>query len=533
MSNIQSSKNQTDGSAAKDGSAAGRLIKDIIRSGAILFHDERKVAYMAYNGNGSEIIRVGSGEFKEWLHHRYWTKNHQSLPRDTDTRVAHTLAAFAIYEGPLHPLDVRTVKNEQGLWYDLGDGHAVHITAEGWRIVSKPPILFRQFDHQQPQVHPEPGGNINHLLNYINIRDDNLDDQLLFLVNLVATFIPGFPHPILILFGPQGAGKSTPMRLMKKIIDPSGMGISALPTNVPEFVQIADHHAFIAFDNLSSLSAKMSDALARASTGDGFSKRKLWTDDGDIIYYVQRPFAINGINQVVMKPDLLDRSILIELERIAPENRLLEEDYWQAFEHDRPQLLGGIFDVLAKAMAIYPTIELSEAPRMADFTKWGCAIAEAAGYSQQQFLNAYRRNISRQNEQAIEASPVARAVIVLMEDRDRWEGTASELMTVLENKAFMLNLTDSRYWPKDPPRMGRMLNEVRTTLSLIGIRVDNRVENNTRIITITKNPTPTVFTEFSAEDIPDLDEEADQQPPEQSSLLDDDDYSNTVNTVGL
>jgi len=341
---------------------------------------------------------------------------------------------------------------------------------------------------QKSQVEPERDGEVDHLRNYINVASD--DDWLLFLVFVVAAFIPDFPHPLLILHGPQGAGKTTPMRVIKQLVDPSVIQGMPLPDRIPEFVQLADHHAFLFFDNLSNLPTKMSDALARASTGDSFSKRQLFTDSDDIVYHIQKTIALNGINQVITKADLLDRSILIKLERITPDMRMPEADFWSAFNHDKPQILGAIFDVLVKALALYPDIELDEAPRMADFTRWGCAIAEASGYGQENFLKAYRDNIARQNDEAIDASPVAKAVIGLMhdlEDTNVWQGTPEKLLGTLNRRLDTINSSSSPLWPKAPEWMTRRLNEAQTNLSAIGIYVEVERINGSRIITITIN----------------------------------------------
>ncbi len=75
----------------------------------------------------------------------------------------------------------------------------------------------------------------------------------------------------------------------------------------------------------------------------------------------------------------MDRSILLHLERIDPIKRKDEEKLWKDFEEVKPEILGGIFDVISKAMSIYPSVKLSLLPRMADFGKWGYAIAEALG----------------------------------------------------------------------------------------------------------------------------------------------------------
>src|SRR5258708_5140361 len=199
-------------------------------------------------------------------------------------------------------------------------------------------------------------------------------------------FIPGFPHAILVLFGPQGAGKTTPQRLLKSLIDPSALKVLSAPDSQKEFVQLAMHHYFFFFDNLTFIQEWLSNCLSRAVTGDGFSKRELFSDDDDIIYSFQRIVALNGITLVAQKADLLERSILLGLERIPKNKRRTEKEFWKTFEQKKPYLLGAIFDSVAEAIKRYPNIQLTEHPRMADVMDWGCAIAETLGYTQEQFI---------------------------------------------------------------------------------------------------------------------------------------------------
>ena len=67
--------------------------------------------------------------------------------------------------------------------------------------------------------------------------------------------------------------------------------------------------------------------LCRGITGGAFSKRELYSDDADIILSFLRPIIITGINIPTHAPDLLDRLLLIELERILPCRRLNEALY--------------------------------------------------------------------------------------------------------------------------------------------------------------------------------------------------------------
>ena len=71
--------------------------------------------------------------------------------------------------------------------------------------------------------------------------------------------------------------------------------------------------------------------------------------------------------------------------RMKPGQRKEERTFWAAFEAARPRLVGAMFDVLAKAMHRYPAIHLPALPRMADFCRWGYAVADAL---------AWRRGVS-------------------------------------------------------------------------------------------------------------------------------------------
>ena len=95
------------------------------------------------------------------------------------------------------------------------------------------------------------------------------------------------------------------------------------------------------------------------------------TNSEDVIFTFQRCIAINGIQNVAKRADLLDRSILVELLRIKDEKRKELSEIMATFDADRAEILGGIFDTLSKAMAIYPTVKLCNLPRMADFARWG------------------------------------------------------------------------------------------------------------------------------------------------------------------
>lgn len=470
----------------KEKRVALRLVEEVGKSPIVLFHNEKKEAYVALSGDGREILKITSKLFKSWLYKCAWEKQGALPSGDVINNVIQSLIGKALFDGEEHPLHVRIALHNNAIWYDLGDGSVVRIVKEGWAVIEKPPILFSRFAHQKVQVQPKRGGNLNALCEFINLASD--EEKLLFLVYAVSAFIPEFPHPLLILYGPQGAGKTTPLKLLRMLVDPSELKTLSAPDNLREFVQTASHHYLFFLDNLSALPGWLSDALARACTGDGFSKRELYSDDDDVIYSFQRAICLNGINLVVQKADLLDRSIILGLERISKDKRREEQEFWKEFENQRPYLLGAIFDTVAKAIEIHPAISLSSYPRMADFTRWGCAITQALGYTQQEFLTAYYHNIDKQNEEAIEASPVGVAVLSFMEDQDNWEGTASDLLSELEKLTIKLKIdTRSRDWPKSAASVSRRIQLIQANLSEKGIIVVRDDKARPRRLTISKH----------------------------------------------
>ena len=205
-----------------------------------------------------------------------------------------------------------------------------------------------------------------------------MDEQAKLLVQtyLVTALVPDISHPIPVISG-QGAAKSTFSRVLRRLIDPAHAELLSLPTDQNELAVALARNYLPAFDNLDGMQPWQSDMLCRASTGGGISKRRLYTDDAEVVLSFRRCMVLNGIQPGVTRPDLLDRTIPFHLERMEAGQRKEEGKFWADFEEARPWLVGAMFSVLAKAMCLYPNVHLSALPRMADFCRWGYAVAEA------------------------------------------------------------------------------------------------------------------------------------------------------------
>ncbi len=503
-------------------SIAKQIIDLVLKSKPVLVHDALDAPYARITiDNHHEVHALHSQRFRQWVTRLYYRETKKPPKGEHVRQAVDLLGSLALFEGEQARLANRVAEFDGSFWYDLCDTEwrGIKISSAGWELVVKPPTIFYRQKHQASQCLPVPGGSLSRLLDFVNIGDEQ--QRLLLQVYLVACFVPNIPHPVPVLYGSQGSAKSTFLRVIRRLVDPSAIELLTFPTRKEELVQQLSHHWSALYDNVTSIPEWLSDSLCRAVTGEGFSKRELYSNDDDVIYSFRCCIGLNGINIAATKADLLDRSILFGLERIQSDKRRDEQTFWADFERERPAILGAIFDALSKAIGIRPTVKLDQLPRMADFTLWGCAIAEALGHSREAFLTAYRANINRQNEEAIHEHPIASAVVTLMESGDEWTGTPTELLGVLNELAEKERInTHQRLWPKGPQILTRRLNEVKTNLENVGLVVGIRSQGSSRSITIQRSNNTVTTVTASGHDVADSTDVSSETNPEAQATLD-------------
>ena len=363
---------------------ADLLVQLATENSSFLFKDQYGTAHAQVRiADHDEIIRVESSKFKRYLSRLFYDKNGSKVVNaESITNAIQVIQAKAEYEGQTIPLSLRVAWYNGNIYYDLSNDkwQCVRISQEGWEVVDSTPIpMFVRFN-QTPQVDPDRNYEQNifdRFLQLTNLKQD--EDRILLKVYIVSLFIPDIPHAMLILHGEKGSAKSTLQTMIKLLSDPAKPTLLTIHSDRSEFIQQLAHNHIAYYDNVKNTPGWLSDEACKAVTGIGQSKRKLYTDDDEIIYEYNRCLGFNGINISLSEPDALDRSMMIELDRISKEKRKVESDIMKEFMQLRPQLLGFIFDILVRALQIKSTIKLNDLPRMADFALWGEAIARGSG----------------------------------------------------------------------------------------------------------------------------------------------------------
>lgn len=456
-----------------------------------LFHTpDKKIYGLVPIDNHQECLEVTSQSFEHWLCGQFYKKFRRAVSTQAYQNALGVLVSQGLYDAKEDTVHIRIAGNTSKIFVDLGDSAwtSIKVTAKGWKHLSRHAIHFIRSSTMRHLPEPDRNGRLSELRKYLNLASD--EDWALVAGWLVAAMRPQGPYPFLVVTGTQGSAKSTMCRVLGRLVDHQKPALRSQPKSEHDLMIAASRSWVLSFDNLSFVSAKMSDALCRLSTGGGFSTRKLYTDGDEHVFDVMRPLLLNGISDLTSRPDLLDRTISIVLPTISPEERQTEANYWRSFNNSMPRIFGGLLTAVSIALARVDSVELEESPRMADFAKWAVAAEPAFDVKEGTFMRAYLKHRQIQDAEVIASSPVAQAILKFVEKRSKWTGTAQELLQELSKSEFVnLQTREGRAWPKSPRGMGSALRRVAPNLTAMSVEVQflgKMGHEGTRLITLNK-----------------------------------------------
>ena len=236
------------------------------------------------------------------------------------------LEGKAIYDGKEYELYVRKAQLGNKIYVDLGDDRwrAIEISEDGWKIIEDCPVRFKRSKNMLPLPIPERGGEIDVLKGLINAQTE--ENWILVLARLTQAFWCKGLYAHLYLRGTQGTAKSYMMQTLKAISDPSAAIKRRLPKSERDAAIAIGSEAISCFDNMSGIDDSMADLWCVASTGGVSTQRALFTDDEEAVINLKCPIIANGIADLGQRGDLLDRTIVIDLEPIPESERKTEKE---------------------------------------------------------------------------------------------------------------------------------------------------------------------------------------------------------------
>lgn len=492
-----------DSKAKKNGPwQANRLVK--IADSIEKFHDANGNAYATVQvKEHGETCKMRSRAFKRWLAEMFFRATKDVPNSEAMTAALNQLEGQALYNGEEIEAHVRLAKHDGKVYLDLAndDWQAVEIDASGWRVVDDPPVKFLRPNGMRALPTPVPGGLVNELRQFVNVASDQ--EFMLLITFLVGALCPTGPYFVLHLIGEQGSAKSFLVRLIRLLIDPNMADLRCETKDVRDLMIAAKNGRIITLDNLSKIPDWLSDALCRLSTGGGYSTRVLYSDDDEMIFDAYRPVVITSIKDVVVSPDLLDRSIRLTCPSIPDDERQLERRILASFKEAHPQILGSLLGGVVAALKNIGTFELPVVSRMADPAEWFCAACPAFGWDRDEFLAAYANNRVSAHDLAIEAQPVGPVLLDWVETvGGHWSGTATDLLSQLNEHGGYERSGDGpakrrpKGWPGAPHILSGQLRVLTTDLRAVGLDITfDKDKSKARrklivIQTVAPNPAP-------------------------------------------
>jgi hypothetical protein len=412
----------------------------------------------------ARMLRGGQASLRAELAAVY-ADTHQRAPSSSALADAmQVLEGRAIRAEPA-ALALRVARHGDGLVLDLGDptGRVVSLTPQGWEVAERSPVLFRRTKLTSPLPEPERGGDLAELRGLVNLSAASWP---LALAWLVASLMPELPHPIPLLTGEQGAGKSTTARILTRLVDPSPAQLRTAPKDLEQWAVAAAGSWMVVLDNLSGLAPWLSDALCRAVTGDGMVRRALYENNDLAVLAFRRVVVLTAIDAGALRGDLADRLVLFDLDR--PTKRRTDADLEAAFLAAWPRLVGALLDLACDTLAVLPGIRLEDPPRMADFA---AVVAAVDRLLQTDALATYRELSARLAYDIGDQDPVIRAITRLLAETPTWQGSAEQLLGKL-TAALPEGARLPKDWPTTPRGMAGALVRAAPTLRTLGYGVE-------------------------------------------------------------
>lgn len=210
----------------------------------------------------------------------------------------------------------RSASDDANVWYFLADKDwsCVHVTKSGWTVTTNYEPIFSKNSNTKAQVIPVSKKGADRLKKYANL---NKDDYKLFKINLIHGFFYKSSHYMVIFDSDFDSGKTTLVRVVRRIVDPAKHDFTSLSSNIDDFKAQLVNNNIVMLDNTARLNAEFSNLISGAVSGSSVSKRKLYTDFCEIVQAVKCVFYITGIDIVPKKQDLISRCLLFKPQKIS------------------------------------------------------------------------------------------------------------------------------------------------------------------------------------------------------------------------
>ncbi len=451
---------------------------------------ERWVFIQVKLGGNLMQYRVGSEQANLYI--RQQAQKEGIYPTEKDIKeINQTLKAFAMVE--LKPVEVylRVAPINDGVVIDLGDEDNTHvrITPGNVAVLDKgSDTLFYRTHLTLPMVKPSENGDFKKLKKYLRSIEDKF--QILFFAWVSFTLahprVDTTNYVHLVLLGPQGSGKSFMCRMLGKLIDPNVVNLQTLPKNPKDFMVAAQNSHVLFYDNIRDIVKAIMDLMCGAATGTSSAVRQLYTDDGVSILFLHVAMVLNAIQDIITESDLVQRSLILNLQQMDEKERVSEKVLQAELENDLPDIMAGLFQLIADILKVLPEAKVTHPERMLDFSHWLAGYELVDGVEPGSYQALYSETLQdAQLASLLENDFASEVYRFAMNLEKSWKGTPTELFRSLSEVTSIGGYKRNSDWPKSVESMSKRLKNLLPALNTQGVFItfsksrDRFIEINT------------------------------------------------------
>lgn len=403
-------------------------------------------------------------------------ENGQTINKHKLTEINESLEAFAEKSSVIKHVWSRVAQISGGIEVDLGDKNHTRVRVLPNRvevIKNGSDVLFFRPQYSQPMVMPALEGDISLLRKYVNV-----DDRSFLLFKAWLTYTLAHPkvvssnYLILSLLGGQGTGKSVLSKLIRRMLDPSSVGVQIMPSSPDDLAIASQYSHVVCYDNLRRLTHSMSDALCTAATGGTVTGRKLYTNGAQHVKQLHGAIVMNGIHPFINQPDLAQRCLSLQLKSFAEDSRITVTDLQATLETDLPKIQRGLFDAISQIFGKLSDAKVMHPERMLDFCKWLAAMELADDVPAGSYQAVYSDAINQGQRDALQDSALGAAMLDFGDSLEtpEWTGTPLMLLTQLNFDSEAASYRSSDY-PDNPIALSLRLHGLQAGLSTQGVEI--------------------------------------------------------------
>jgi hypothetical protein len=443
---------------------AARIVNLMNEHCEFFLNTSRETFARIHTENGL-ILKVDSKVFRDYVSAICWKESQFVAAKESLNSAINIFEGTARSAGDERNVFLRIAEQDGVYFLDLCDtkNQVVRIDENGWELVSEPKVMFYRSQNMRPLPEPLAGGDYSKLWDFVNIPEAY---QGVLTVLLLEWLRDNTTQPLLELIGEQGCGKSLMTKFIRKLIDPNRVPLRGISQKVEDTFILASNSHLQTIENASYLKNILQDALCSLSTGGGFAARKLYTDGDEAALDLRKPVLMNGIDVLVTRPDLLDRTIHINLPRLK--HRVVESELEKNFEKSIPDILGGLLDLFSKALGVIPDINIApqDLPRLGDFGILGEAVYKVQGKPEEKFLKEFSAMRKNAVLRILEATPLGSLIQDLVINEGEFTGNFKLLLAKLRKSDQNSKL------PTSPKALADKLRRLAPALRESGFQIE-------------------------------------------------------------